>query len=308
MRRFVIGVDGGGTHTRAVVLDESGRELGRADGRAAVADARTPRTAADAVADVCAAAVAAAGRSLPVDSLWAGLSGAGREAARSAVQMELTRMGVASEVRVDTDVAAAFHDAFGDGPGILLISGTGSIAWGRAEDGRQGRVGGWGHHIGDEGSGYAIGLDALRRVARHADGRAPQTHLQGLVLDHLGLERVDGLVHWAAAASKAEVAALAAVVADASERSDEVAGEILVHAVEELEGHVLAILKSLGPWEHPPTLALAGGLLRPGRPLRAPLLSLLGRHRLPVLNRPLDPATGAARLALRGLDQRPLPL
>jgi glucosamine kinase len=202
---------------------------------------------------------------------------------------------------VGTDVAAAFHDAFGDGPGILIISGTGSIAWGRAENGRQGRVGGWGHHIGDEGSGYAIGVDALRRVARHADGRAPHTHLQRLVLQHLGLHQVDELVHWAAVASKAEVAALAPVVALASSEYDEVAGEILTQAVEELEGHVLAILESLGPWAHPPQVALAGGLLRSGRALRAPLLTLLSKHRLPVLGRELDPARGAARLALQRL-------
>ena len=301
MSRYVIGVDGGGTHTRAVVLDESGRELGRSEGRSAVADARDPRAAAYTVADVCAAAALSAGRSLPVDFLWAGLSGAGRESARSAVEMELGRLRVASQVSVGTDVAAAFHDAFSDGPGILLISGTGSIAWGRAENGRQGRVGGWGHHIGDEGSGYAIGLDALRRVARHADGRAPHTHLQQKVFEHLGLTEVDELVNWASSATKAEVAALAPVVARTSADFDEVAGEILTHAVEELEGHVLAILESLGPWEHPPQVALSGGLLRPGRPLRAPLLPLLSRHRLPVLDREIDPGVGAARLPLKGL-------
>ena len=301
MSRLVIGVDGGGTHTRAVILDESGVELGRADGRAAVADASAPHLAADAVVEVCASAALEAGCSLPVDFLWAGLSGAGREAARSAVEMELERLGVAGAVRVDTDVGAAFHDAFGEGPGILLVSGTGSICWGRAEDGRQGRVGGWGHHIGDEGSGYAIGMDALRRVARHADGRAPHTHLQGLILAHLGLERVDELVHWRAAASKAEVAALAPVVTRASDGGDAVAGEILVHAVEELEGHILALLNTLGPWTQPPQLALAGGLLRPGRALRRPLEALLSKQRLPVVDRPLDPALGAARLALQEL-------
>ncbi|HSG08404.1 MAG TPA: BadF/BadG/BcrA/BcrD ATPase family protein [Longimicrobiales bacterium] len=301
MSRIVIGVDGGGTHTRAVALDESGEEVGRAEGRSAVADERDPEAAAGAVAEVCSAAATKAGRPLPAGFVWAALSGAGREGARSAVEMALERLGVAAAVHVDTDVGAAFHDAFGGGPGILLISGTGSIAWGRSEDGRQGRVGGWGHHIGDEGSGYAIGLDALRRVARHADGRAPHTGLQRMVLDRLGLERVGELVQWAAAASRAEVAALAPLVAVASREGDEVAGEILVQAVEALEGHVVALLQSLGPWQTPPHVALAGGLLRPGRALRDPLKTLLERYRLPVLDRTLDPASGAARLALQSL-------
>ena len=87
-------------------------------------------------------------------------------------------------------------------------------------------------------------------------------------------------------------------VAAASMAGDSVAGEILVQAVEDLEGHVLAILENLGPWAEPPRLALAGGLLRPGRALRRPLAAALAKHRLVPLESPLDPAIGAARLAL----------
>lgn len=298
MTRFVVGVDGGGTHTRAIVLDADGEVVGRADGKAAIADARHPDRAAEAVAETCRAAAADAGLRVPVSALWAGLSGAGREAARSAVELELKRRGVAEAVRVGTDVAAAFHDAFGHGPGILLIAGTGSIAWGRAEDGREGRVGGWGQHIGDEGSAYAVGLDALRRITRQADGRAPRTRLQVAVLDALGFTGADDLVYWAAGATKAQVAALAPVVAAVARVGDGVASEILEQAVSDLEGHVRAILENLGPWSEAPGVALGGGLLGPGRPLRAPLEEALARHRLTVLERPLDPAAGAARLAL----------
>lgn len=301
MSRFVVGVDGGGTHTRAVVLDADGSELGRADGGAAMADARNPGEAAGAVAEACAEALGRAGLSLPADALWAGLTGAGREASRSAVELELERLGVAKDVHVGTDVGAAFHDAFGDGPGILMISGTGSIAWGRAEDGREGRVGGWGHHIGDEGSGWAIGLEALRLVARQADGRSGRTRLQGAVLEFLHLAAVDDLIPWAGAATKTRVAALAPVVAAAAAAGDAAAGEILVQAVADLEAHVLAVHERLGPWSTPPRVALSGGLLRPGRPLRRPLEEALAPHRLHPLERDLDPALGAARLALARL-------
>jgi len=296
--RYYVGVDGGGTKTRAVVLDEAGTEVGREEGGPAIADASAPDLAAKAVAEVVRAAVTAAGAELPVAALWAGLSGAGREAARSAVELELERLDLAEVVCVGTDVAAAFHDAFADGPGVLLIAGTGSIAWGRAEDGREGRVGGWGHHIGDEGSGYAIGLEALRRVARDADGRAPETKLRTAVLAHVHEDSVDGLVQWTAGASKAEVAGLVPVVAEVAAGGDAVAGEILVHAVEELEGHVLSILTNMGPWSRPPELALAGGLLRPGSPLRGPLEKVLARHHLTAQDRVLDAGRGAARLAM----------
>ncbi|MCG6957471.1 MAG: hypothetical protein LJF04_15890 [Gemmatimonadetes bacterium] len=297
MSRYVIGVDGGGTRTRAVVLDRDGKEVARAEGDAAVADAAAPAPAASAVAAVCSAASRAAGIDLPVNVVWAGLSGAGREAARSAVEVELGRTGVARVARVGTDVLAAFHDAFADGPGVLLIAGTGSIAWGRAEDGREGRVGGWGRHIGDEGSAYAIGMDALRRVAKNADGRAPETALREAILSHLNLAEVDDLVQWTGTAERAKVAELAPVVAASATTGDGAAEEIIHHALDELERHVLAVLENLGPWHTPPRVALAGGLLRPGRALRAPMEAVLARHGVPVLEREIDPAMGAGRLA-----------
>jgi glucosamine kinase len=296
--RYFAGVDGGGSYTRAVILDAFGTELGRAQGGPAIADAARPDDAANSVMRVVRAAATSAGVGLPLTALVAGLSGAGREAARSSVELELELMGLAARSRVDTDVSVAFHDAFGDGPGVLLIAGTGSIAWGRAEDGREGRVGGWGHHIGDEGSGYAIGLDALRRVAKHADGRAPETNLLKAILAHVGTEGLEGLVPWTSSARKADIAALAPVVARAAAEGDVVAREILADAVDELEGHVLTILTSLGPWEHPPQIVLAGGLLMPGRPLREPVETALAKHDLKPQDRVLDGALGAARLAM----------
>lgn len=306
---FYIGVDGGGTKTRAVVVDREGVEHGRAEGRAAVANAGSPSVAAASVRDVCLAALADADSAAPARAVWAGLAGAGREAARSAVELELSRYGIADVCRIGTDVVGAFHDVFPTGPGILLIAGTGSIAWGRAEDGREGRVGGWGHHVGDEGSGYAIGLDALRRVARNADGRAPGTILRDLLLERLGVDAVEKLVTWAGEAGKREVAALAPTVVEAAGDGDSVAGEILVTAVEELEGHVVTILDRLGPWTHPPKVALSGGLLRVGEPLRGQMERVLARHRLEALPGRPDAARGAANLALEipdpGLDRLP---
>ncbi|MCG6989874.1 MAG: hypothetical protein LJF06_17075 [Gemmatimonadetes bacterium] len=303
MSRYVIGVDGGGTRTGAVLLEvdagdpERAKELARTEGRSAVADATEPGRAASAVADACRDVARLAEVDLPVDVVWAGLAGAGREAARSAVELELGRTGVARVARVGTDVLAAFQDAFGDGPGVLLVAGTGSIAWGRAEDGREGRVGGWGHHIGDEGSGYAIGVEALRRVARDADGRGPATNLRTVILAHLDLEVADDLVPWFSTVPRAQVAALAPLVAAAASEGDAAAREILDHAVEELERHVLAVLENLGPWERTPTVALAGGLLRPGRTVRSSLEAALARDRVRLLERELDPAMGAGRLA-----------
>lgn len=296
MSLFVIGVDGGGSRTRAVALDADGVELARAEGASAVAGA--PDAAAEALAGVCADVAGSAGRRLPARVVWAGLSGAGRESARSAAERALEETGVAVRARVGTDVHAAFHDVFPQGPGILLIAGTGSIAWARSEDGREGRVGGWGPRIGDEGSGYAIGVEALRRVARHADGRAPTTELSGLILEQLGLEGVESLPGWAARASRAQIAELTPLAIEAAAGGDAVAGQIVSDAIEALRQHVVAVLERLAPWSRPPELALAGGLIRPGGGLRAGLQAALPASRVRVMTRDPDAARGAARLAL----------
>jgi glucosamine kinase len=296
--RIAIGVDCGGTKARAVAMDASGQELGRAQGPGAVATAAEPGAAAAAVAAVCRDAAVSAGLTLPVDVVWAGITGAGREAARSAVERELSDGGVARAAHVGTDVHAAFHDAFGAGPGALLIAGTGSIAYGRAEDGREGRVGGWGHHIGDEGSAYAMGREALRRAARAVDGRGSKTTLVDDILLELGVSSMDDVVTWRATASKGEVAALAPLVTAAAAAGDMIAREIQGKAVEDLERHVVAVLEKLGPWSKAPTVALAGGLLRPGGALRDPLIRSLSRQLLTVFGRDLDPALGAAKLGL----------
>ncbi len=302
MSRTVIGVDGGGTRTRAVLLGPDGEEQGRTEGWAAVADAHDPATPAGSVAEICAAVAQVAGLSLPVDVVWAGLSGAGREEARLAVEVELSRMGVARDVYVGTDAQAAFRDAFGDEPGLLLVSGTGSIAWGRAEDGTEGRVGGWGSQLGDEGSGYWIGLEALRCVARHSDGRAPETTLTELVFERLDLESAGELGAWVSQASRAEVGQLTPLVATAANDGDGAARQILVRALEELENHVRAILGKLGPWSQPPGLALGGGLLGPEGALRKPIQARLPRHNVQPVDAAPDPAMGAARLALAAED------
>jgi N-acetylglucosamine kinase-like BadF-type ATPase len=297
VNRYYIGVDGGATRTRAVVVDVDGEELARAEGAAASVDARHPERAAAVVEDVVRDVAREAGVALPCAGLWAGLAGTGRETARSGVEQALSPRGLATRVGVGTDVDAAFEDAFGGGVGILICSGTGSVAVGRSEGGQVARVGGWGSLLGDEGSGYQIGLESLRRVARHVDGRGAETRLQEAVLGAIGLMEVEELVIWAHDATKGDIAGLVPVVARSALAGDAVAREILDQAVEELEGHLVTLLENLGPWRERPPLALAGGLLDPGGPLREGMEAVVRRHHVTPVARRLHPARGAARRA-----------
>jgi N-acetylglucosamine kinase-like BadF-type ATPase len=300
---LVVGVDGGGTHTRAVIADERGVELGRAESVGAVVRAEAPGAAAKAVSEAVHAAAEKAGVQLPVDRMWAGLAGAGLRAGRLAVERELGAAGLAQRVVVGTDGEAAFFDAFGDGPGVLLISGTGSIVWARNSSGGVVRVGGWGERLGDEGSGFAIGMSALRAVARGEDGRGPATALRRLVLEHLSLDGPEGLISWTALASKGDVAALVPLVSRAASEADPVAMSILDVAVSDLGAHLGTALHRTGPWPEPPELVLWGGLLSRGGPLRGPMIQAAGAYAVRIGTRQVDPAMGAVKMALASLAE-----
>lgn len=302
---LVVGVDGGGTHTRAVVVDREGNELARAEAGPAVVGSSAPGLAVRAVAKAAREAVTAAGGTLPVGALWAGLAGAGAREVRLAVTKELVAADLARSVVVGTDVEAAFHDMFAEGPGVLLIAGTGSIAWARGPDGRTIRVGGWGERLGDEGSGYAIGLAALRAVARATDGRGPSTSLVDAVMERVGAETPRKLIPWAAGAAKGDVAALVPLVSVAASAGDAVAAEILERAVSDLSAHLAAAVERAGPWPEPPELALWGGLLGEGGPLREAVVREAGSYPVRLSDRPVDPAMGAAKLALAGPHRPP---
>jgi len=301
---IAVGVDGGGTSARAVIVDSEGRELARADAPGAVVAQQAPEAAAAGVEAAIREAARRARVPLPADVLWAGLAGAGREPARAAVRRELERRGVAARVLVGTDVEAAFEAAFAGGSGILLVAGTGSIAWARDAGGGTSRAGGWGQLLGDEGSGYAIGLAALRAAVRAADGRGPETRLREAVPAALSLADPDDLVPWVAAAAKADVARLVPVVVEAAARGDAVADALLGQAGAELARHVEALLARMPSGSERPQLALWGGLLAEGGPLRGRVLERL--REMPVDVRPgaLDPALGAARLALQAHAER----
>lgn len=307
-----VGVDGGGTRTRAVVIDGDGRELARAEDEGAVVTAHRPDDAAEAVRRVVEAALEKCGRRDRADGLWAGLAGAGTAAPRAAVTRALRRLDLAERLVVGTDVEAAFYDAFGDGPGLLVIAGTGSIVWARYADGTERRVGGWGHRLGDEGSGYWIGLEGLRRLTSSEDGRTAPTAMEAPLLDACGVGTVAEAVGWVETASKSRVASLAPHVVACADAGDEAALTIVSEAVQHLVTMVRAAMsprpgegrldpaarrRAAGGAVSVEDVVLWGGLVAPGGPLRVRLASALGSLGLPVVEIEVDPPRGAARLA-----------
>jgi glucosamine kinase len=267
---IVVGVDGGATKTRTWVADEHGQQLGSAEGPASAVRAGDADRSADVIAGTTREALASCEMTHVLPKvLCVGVAGVGREPDRQALWQALVSREVAEEVVVHADAAIALDDAFGDGAGILLVAGTGSVAFGRSPTGASSRCGGWGPVCGDEGSGAWIGRRALSIVTASSDGREPPTALVGAILTSAQVDDVDGLIAWAATATPADLASLAPVVVSAADSGDFRANALVGIATEELVLHVRTLARRLfGDERASVPVAFAGGLLSPGTALR----------------------------------------
>lgn len=294
-----VGVDGGGTRSRAMAVDARGQELATADGPSALISATDPTISVGVVRELVRRVAASAGASLPLEGVWAGLAGAGLERPRRAVEAVLQRSGLARRVRVGTDVEAARADAFGEAPGILFVAGTGSVVLAVDPRGERVTAGGWGALLDDEASGYGIGLDGLRAVVRSADGREPATLLTERFLAATQTSTVADLVEWAFAATKRDVAWLAAsAVFRAAREGDPLAARIVHRALGEARALLAAILDRTDGWEGPPTVALCGGLFRNRVSFREPVAAIVAELGCNLHPEAVVPERGAARKAM----------
>lgn len=258
--RYLIGIDGGGTRTTLALAEEGGRELLRRTGAAGLVDPRRPAATAEMLTELVREAFAAAGLQGPAAALCAGLAGVGNAAERRVVEESLRRAGIAERVLVRSDGETALHGALSGGAGILLIAGTGSVAYGRSSDGRVERCGGWGMVVGDEGSGYALGRASLNAALMAVDGRGAPTALLEAMLEALGLSTPEAIPSWAGRAEKADIAALAVNTLRLAAEGDATARSIVRQGAEALAAHAVALAARLGPWEGEISVVLHGGV------------------------------------------------
>ena len=292
-----VGTDVGGSKTQ-VLLAEDERVLIRLSAPGAAVRAGRALVSSSRIAAAVRTALAQAGK-LEADVLVAGVAGAGREPARTELRDGLRSERIATRVIVTGDLDIAFEAAFGDGPGIVVISGTGSVAMARLPDGTARRSGGLGWQMGDEGSGYAIGRAALEAIGRANDGRGPATALAARALVITRLPDFDSLVAWSTTAQPGEVAMLAPAVMEAAAHGDAAAEAIAAQAADGIAGLVESLAAQF-PAGAPIPLALAGGALSPNRPLGLRVTQRLeSSGRFAIRAEPVDPAEGALRMARR---------
>jgi N-acetylglucosamine kinase-like BadF-type ATPase len=292
---LVLGIDGGGSKVLVALADSHGRILRTSRGRG-VNPMDNPHWLDELEQHLQPfrdeprlAAVAAA---LPAYGEVERLSRQQREA--------IDRAFPTLKRQVLNDVDAAHRGAFADKPGILILSGTGSMSWGRNAKGRSARSGGWGDVIGDEGSSYWIGRNALNLVSQSLDGRATETALAAALLKPLRIDPADpmnGLGDWASSLAnpRTEIAALSALVDEIAAGGDAGALGLIEQAADELAKHHRAMTAHCGPdaeWTY------AGGTLA-SQTLLTALTRGIGR--LPTVPK-LPPIGGALLVAAQLLD------
>jgi N-acetylglucosamine kinase-like BadF-type ATPase len=242
-------------------------------------------------------------RGVTPSAICLGIAGVDRPGDAEIVRGIMRRIGSQARVLVVNDALVALEAGAPGQPGVVVISGTGSISYGRNAAGEAARSGGWGYVLGDEGSGYWIGRAALRAVLRESDRRGPRTALSPLLLQHFGVSQAQGLIHevYHTNLKPPAIGALAQCVQTAFSHGDAVAIGILRGAADELEASALSVAKRLGLVGQTFPFILAGGIFR-----AVPWLQQELERRLPVvapgsLVRRLDrePAIGAVALALQ---------
>lgn len=301
---LVLGVDGGGTRTVALLAARNGsgwKLLGRGEAGPSNRQAVGTEAAFDALEAATEAAFAAAGRPRkPVRAACLGLAGAGRPKDREVIREWAQRASLAGTVEVIEDAALLLAAGTPAGWGVAVVAGTGSMAYARHADGRTARAGGWGYLMGDEGSGYAIAVAGLRAAARAADGRGPKTPLADRFLASFGLGRPEELVGAVyRGCDRAALAALAPVVLEAAAAGDPVAAEIVDAEAAELASAASAAARQLDLGPTFP-VALAGGLLESCPAYRSRFLLALADRGLTAdpVTVVTEPAEGAVLLAL----------
>lgn len=305
----VLGIDGGGTKTVAWLAqrgpDRQWTVLGR--GLAGAANIQSVgRTAALASLDRAVMLAFDAARLPPaaVDAAVVALAGSDRPENRQMIEDWARGRMLAAAFRVVHDAEPVVAAGTPDGWGVALIAGTGSLAYGRAADGRTARAGGWGYLLGDEGSGYWLALRGLRAAVLAADGRGPATGLLAAMLARLEIDAPTRLVSavypWAD--DRARLAALAAVVLTQADAGDPVARRIVDRAGRALAAMVAAVVREFA-WDQVP-LAMAGGVLLGSPRLQRRLRFHLDRRPLVIDSIGLvpEPVCGAVRLATSLVD------
>ncbi len=293
-----LAIDGGGTTTTCVVADEKS-VLARATASASninrVGEEKARTALHAAIGEACASAGV---DPKTVLRTCAGVAGGGRQAISETIKRIVGEV-VGGEVQVVGDMVIALEAAFPGAPGVIVIAGTGSIAFGRNERGETGRAGGWGYTVSDEGSGYWIGRTAVRFALRARD-EGHDTELLSEVMRAFGVREFEELVRGVNRPS-ADFAAIAPAVIALAEKDDFARG-VLSFAAKELAALAEIVIRHIWGTEQHVPVATAGGVFRNSSLMRELFYNELRAlwPEITAIAEVIEPMQGALYLARNG--------
>lgn len=304
--KLVLGLDGGGTSTRAVLANVRGEILGVGQaGSSNYDDTGVEETQTNIKLAVDKAWQKSGHSPHPISAMFLGLAGVVSDLDRAVIGKIVSSLNLCdiSQVGIDHDLRIALAGGLALKPGIVLIAGTGSSCYGRTSEGNTCRVGGWGHLLDDGGSSYFLGLEALRAIIRSTDGRLGATVLVEQIISTLGLKDILEIMHrvYFPQMNKTKIASLAPLVLAAATSGDQVALRIVEAGQNELTSLVEIACQRLDQKPSETLLTVIGGLAQSGTYFKSGLYNAL-QARLPgiqIREPVLPPVLGAVMLAIQ---------
>jgi glucosamine kinase len=297
-----LGIDGGGSKTSCVIGDDNSvLGTGKSGGSNVI---RVGETQARESLGTAIRAACAEAKIIPsqIKKTCVGIAGGARPEIANVVRRLLLEL-VGGEIEVVGDQVIAMEAAFGGGPGVIVIAGTGSIAYGRNANGKLARAGGWGFSISDEGSGHWIGRAAVTASLRAYDqaGHERTSPLLESIMKFWDVSLVEQLV--LTANSAPDFAALLPTVLSAAEAGDHIARNVLTHAGSELAALAGIVIDRIFAKDESLPVAASGGVFYNCALVRQIFYeSIRATHPQALRNTAvIDPVKGALALARKGV-------
>lgn len=297
-----LGVDGGGTKTRVVLLDGENKivaeGLSGASNPMRVGIEKAVVNISEAINDAC----DKSNRNVTdIVAAALGLAGVRRNDIRLRIRERIARQLRTQSVEVLTDADIALYGATKDKAGLVVIAGTGSICLGKNEKGEKAISGGWGPLAGDEGSGAGIARRALQAIAKASDGRGCPTKLSQKGMEYFRAGKPEDLLVaiYAPQIDNTKIAGFAKCVVEAAAEGDEVSKKILAEAGYELGLAATAVIRQLKLQKRKFPIATVGGIFQSGRIIIEPLIETVNKiaPKAYLIEPPLPPAVAAAQMA-----------
>ncbi|HUJ95275.1 MAG TPA: BadF/BadG/BcrA/BcrD ATPase family protein [Terriglobales bacterium] len=259
---YFLGIDGGGSKTHCLVGDETSvlaSGTGGGSNVVRVGEAKAEEALISAIGQACSAAKIAPRE---LSRVCIGASGGARPEVADSLRRIISEV-ITGEILIVGDTVTTLAAAFGRGPGVIVIAGTGSLAYGRNSQGEIARAGGWGHAISDEGSGHWIGRAAIAAALRASDKRhGKDSALLSRIMKVWDVETHGQLVLAANASPAPDFAALLPAVLAAAESGDPEARKVLIQAGTELAALAEIVIRRLFATDQAVPVAMSGGVFR----------------------------------------------